>query len=79
MNKVSGTSFLYSEKNDFRETGLTVFILVLLNNLGKKIESSKYFQYIVVIIINHKWFYDILLKAKMSLVYHVKADGNGDW
>jgi hypothetical protein len=41
-NKISGISFLYSEKDDFKATGLTVFISVELNKFRKKIELSKY-------------------------------------
>ena len=41
-NKVSGTSFLYADKLDFKEAGLTVFRSVELNNFGNKIISSKY-------------------------------------
>ena len=41
QNKLSGISFLYSDKEDFKATGLSVFISVELNVLRKKIKSSK--------------------------------------
>jgi hypothetical protein len=41
QNKLSGVSFLHSDKKDFKATGLSVFISVELNTLRKKIKSSK--------------------------------------
>ena len=41
QNKLSGISFLHSDKEDFKATGLSVFISVELNVLRKKIKSSK--------------------------------------
>lgn len=41
QNKLSGVSFLHSDKNDFNATGLSVFVSVELNILKNKIKSSK--------------------------------------